>query len=80
MSVICWSAGRFILKSILFPLFGALLVQDLDVEGIEKVAAKWNERVAAVTRQQGGKHTPGAMTERSVDAGAGGEGERKAQQ
>ena len=68
------------IEKYIVPLFGVLLVQDLDVGGIEKEAAKWNERVAAITRQQGGKHTPGAMTERSVDAGAGGEGERKAQQ
>lgn len=31
------------------PSFGALLVQDLDVERIEKEAAQWNEKISAKT-------------------------------
>ena len=37
------------IEKYLLPSFGALLVQDLDVQRIEEEAAKWNERVAAVT-------------------------------
>ncbi len=45
-SLIGWQGH---VEKYLVPSFGALLIQDLDVERIEEEAAKWNERLAAVT-------------------------------
>jgi integrase len=45
-TLIGWEAH---IEKYIIPSFGALLVQDLDVERIEQEVAKWNEKISAMT-------------------------------
>lgn len=62
-SLIAWKVH---IEKYIVPSFGPLLVQDVDVEKIEEEVAKWNERIAAITRQQDPNDTGGCFIARET--------------